>query len=168
MHNITLTIFLFVLFSLFSSFSLFVSCGSGNEKVEIILSDNENKEAVEIKNYDEDALKTSALKSLEEFLSLPYDEDSVKLAYNNFYSSNYKEVLSKTRNVKNADEYAASSPSLDFEFETKIDKVYSIKLEGKNAYIDVSTSVYDRVNKSTANMRQTFIMEQEGSKWVID
>lgn len=167
MNNI-LTIFLFVLFSLFGLFGLFVSCGSGSEKVEIILSDDENKEAVEVKNYDEDALKTAALKSLEEFLSLPYDEESVKLAYNNFYSSNYKEVLSKTRNVKNADEYVASNPSLDFEFETKIDKVYSIKLEGKNAYIDVGTSVYDRVNKSTANMRQTFIMEQEGSKWVID
>ena len=167
MHNITLTIFLFVLFSLFSSFSLFVSCGSGNEKVEIILSDEE-EEAVEIKNYDEDALKTSALKSLEEFLSLPYDEESVKMAYNNFYSSNYKEILAKTRNVKNADEYAASNPSLDFEFETKIEKVYSIKLEGKNAYIDVGTSVYDRVNKSTANMRQTFIMAQENNKWVIN
>ena len=164
MNNI-LTIFLFVLFSLFG---LFVSCGSGSEKVEIVLSDNENKEAVEIKNYDEEALKTSALKSLEEFLSLPYDEESVKMAYDNFYSSSYKEVLAKTRNVKNADEYVASNPSLDFEFETKIDKVYSIKLDGKNAYIDVSTSVYDRVNKSTANMRQTFIMEQEGSKWVID
>ena len=167
MNNNILTIFLFVLFSLFSSFSLFVSCGSGNEKVEIILSDEE-EEAVEIKNYDEDALKTSALKSLEEFLSLPYDEESVKMAYNNFYSSNYKEILAKTRNVKNADEYAASNPSLDFEFETKIDKVYSIELKGKNAYIDVSTSVYDRVNKSTANMRQTFIMEQENNKWVIN
>lgn len=167
MNNI-LTIFLFVLFSLFGLFGLFVSCGSGSQKVEIILSDVENKEAVEIKNYDEDALKTSALKSLEEFLSLPYDEESVKLAYNNFYSSSYKDVLSNTRNVKNADEYVASNPSLDFEFETKIDKVYSIKLEGKNAYIDVGTSVYDRVNKSTANMRQTFIMEQEGDKWVIN
>ena len=167
MNNNILTIFLFVLFSLFSSFSLFVSCGSGNEKVEIILSDEE-EEAVEIKNYDEDALKTSALKSLEEFLSLPYDEESVKMAYNNFYSSNYKEILAKTRNVKNADEYAASNPSLDFEFETKIDKVYSIELKGKNAYIDVSTSVYDRVNKSTANMRQTFVMEQENNKWVIN
>ncbi|MEI0581355.1 hypothetical protein [Brachyspira pilosicoli] len=167
MNNNILTIFLFVLFSLFSSFSLFVSCGSGNEKVEIILSDEE-EEAVEIKSYDEDALKTSALKSLEEFLSLPYDEESVKMAYNNFYSSNYKEILAKTRNVKNADEYAASNPSLDFEFETKIDKVYSIELKGKNAYIDVSTSVYDRVNKSTANMRQTFVMEQENNKWVIN
>ncbi len=167
MNNNILTIFLFVLFSLFSSFSLFVSCGSGNEKVEIILSDEE-EEAVEIKSYDEDALKTSALKSLEEFLSLPYDEESVKMAYNNFYSSDYKEILAKTRNVKNADEYAASNPSLDFEFETKIDKVYSIELKGKNAYIDVSTSVYDRVNKSTANMRQTFVMEQENNKWVIN
>ena len=165
MHNIILTIFLFVLFSLFN---LFVSCGSGSQKVEIVLSDDENKEAIEIKSYNEEELKTSALKSLEEFLLLPYDEESVKLAYDNFYSSNYKEVLAKTRNVKNADEYVASNPSLDFEFETKIEKVYSIKLEGKNAYIDVSTSVYDRVNKSTANMRQTFIMEQEDNKWVIN
>ncbi|WP_157146872.1 hypothetical protein [Brachyspira pilosicoli] len=164
MNNI-LTIFLFVLFSLFG---LFISCGSGSEKVEIVLSDNENKEAVEIKNYDEEALKTSALKSLEEFLSLPYDEESVKMAYDNFYSSSYKEVLAKTRNVKNADEYVASNPSLDFEFEIKIDKVYSIELKGKNAYIDVGTSVYDRVNKSTANMRQTFVMEQENNKWVIN
>lgn len=165
MHNITLTIFLFVLLSLFG---LFVSCGSGSKKVEIVLSDDENKEAVEIKSYNEEELKTAALKSLEEFLLLPYDEESVKLAYNNFYSSTYKEVLAKTRNVKNADEYAASNPSLDFEFETKIEKVYGIKLEGKNAYIDVGTSVYDRVNKSTANMRQTFIMEQEDNKWVIN
>ncbi|MEI0531715.1 hypothetical protein R4I97_09155 [Brachyspira pilosicoli] len=164
MHNTILTIFLFVLFSLFG---LFISCGSGNKKVEIILSD-EKEEAVEVKNYDEEELKTSALKSLEEFLSLPYDEESVKMAYDNFYSSNYKEVLAKTRNVKNADEYAASNPSLDFEFEAKIEKVYGIKLEGKNAYIDVATSVYDRVNKSTANMRQTFIMEQENNKWVIN
>ena len=164
MHNITLTIFLFVLLSLFG---LFVSCGSGSKKVEIVLSD-EKEEAVEIKNYSEEELKTAALKSLEEFLLLPYDEESVKLAYNNFYSSTYKEVLAKTRNVKNADEYVASNPSLDFEFETKIEKVYGIKLEGKNAYIDVSTSVYDRVNKSTANMRQTFIMEQEDNKWVIN
>lgn len=162
MHNIILTIFLFVLFS------LFVSCGSGSQKVEIVLSDDENKEAVEIKSYNEEELKTVALKSLEEFLLLPYDEESVKLAYNNFYSSTYKEVLAKTRNVKNADEYVASNPSLDFEFETKIEKVYGIKLEGKNAYIDVGTSVYDRVNKSTANMRQTFIMAQEGDKWVIN
>lgn len=162
MNNNILTIFLFVLFG------LFVSCSNNNQKVEIILSDDENEEAVEVKNYDENELKTAALKSLEEFLSLPYDEESVKMAYNNFYSSSYKEVLAKTRNVKNADEYAASNPSLDFEFETKIDKVYSIELKGKNAYIDVGTSVYDRVNKSTANMRQTFVMAQEGNKWVID
>ena len=89
MHNITLTIFLFVLLSLFG---LFGSCGSGSKKVEIVLSD-EKEEAVEIKNYSEEELKTAALKSFEEFLLLPYDEESVKLAYNNFYSSTYKEVL---------------------------------------------------------------------------
>lgn len=146
-----------------------ISCSNSNNRVEIVLSDNEdNKENIEIKDYDEEELKNFALKSLEEFLSLPYDEESVKRAYDNFYSSSYKKVLEDTRNIRNAQEYVASNPSLDFEFEVSIDKVNSISLDGNKAYIDVNSSVYDRVNKSTANMRQTFIMQYENNRWVIN
>ncbi|WP_028330141.1 hypothetical protein [Brachyspira alvinipulli] len=150
-----------------------ISC-SGNDKganvkrVEIILKDNEeDKENIEIKDYNEDKLKKLALSSLKEFYALPYNEESVRIAYEKFYSTNYKEILRKTRNIKNADEYVQSDPSLDFEFETTIDKVYGIKLDGKKAYIDVDSSVYDRVEDTTSKARQTFVMSYEDNKWVV-
>ena len=99
-------------------------------RVEIILSDdidNINEENKEVKEYDEDKLKQMALTSLKEFYSMPYNKENVRIAYEKFYSTNYKEILRKSRNIKNADEYVQSDPSLDFEFETKIDKVYDIK-----------------------------------------
>ena len=149
-----------------------ISC-SGNDKgknvkrVEIVLKDNEeDKENIEIKDYNEDKLKKLALSSLKEFYALPYDEESVRIAYEKFYSTNYKEILRKTRNIKNADEYVKSNPTLDFEFETTIDKVYDIKLDGKKAYIDVDSSVYDRVEDTTSKARQTFVMSYEDNKWV--
>lgn len=149
---------------------LISSCAEKQEdsnKVEIILSGDENKENIEIKKYNENELKALALDSLKEFLSLPYDAGGVWTAYEKFYSSYYKEILNKSRNIKNADDYVISEPSLDFEFETTIDKVHSIELEGKKAYIEVDSSVYDRVNDSSSKARQTFIMEYEDNKWVI-
>lgn len=150
-----------------------ISC-SGNDKaknvkrVEIVLKDSEeDKENIEIKDYNEDKLKKLALSSLKEFYGLPYDEKSVRIAYEKFYSTNYKEILRKTRNIKNADEYVQSDPSLDFEFETTIEKVYDIKLDGKKAYIDVDSSVYDRVENTTSKARQTFVMSYEDNKWVV-
>ncbi|MEI0604077.1 hypothetical protein R4K55_07620 [Brachyspira alvinipulli] len=150
-----------------------ISC-SGNDKgknvkrVEIVLKDNEeHKENIEIKDYNEDKLKKLALSSLKEFYALPYNEESVRIAYEKFYSTNYKEILRKTRNIKNADEYVQSNPSLDFEFETTIDKVYDIKLDGKKAYIDVDSSVYDRVEDTTSKARQTFVMSYENNRWVV-
>lgn len=150
-----------------------ISC-SGNDKgknvkrVEIVLKDNEeHKENIEIKDYNEDKLKKLALSSLKEFYALPYNEESVRIAYEKFYSTNYKEILRKTRNIKNADEYVQSNPSLDFEFETTIDKVYDIKLDGKKAYIDVDSSVYDRVEDTTLKARQTFVMSYENNRWVV-
>ena len=151
----------------------FISC-SGNDKekntkrVEIILKDDieDDKENIEIKDYNEDNLKKLALSSLKEFYALPYDAEGVRIAYEKFYSTNYKEILRKTRNIKNAEEYVQSDPSLDFEFETKIDKVYDIKLDGKKAYIDVDSSVYDRVEDTTSKARQTFVMSYEDNKWV--
>ncbi|MBW5396034.1 hypothetical protein, partial [Brachyspira hampsonii] len=150
---------LLISFAILSS----ISCSSSNNKenikrVEIILKDEDFKENVEVKKYDEDKLKNLALSSLKEFYSLPYNQDSVRIAYEKFYSTNYKEVLRKSRNIKNADEYVQSDPSLDFEFETKIEKVYDIKLEGKKAYIDADSSVYDRVEDTTSKARQTFVM----------
>ena len=150
------------------SFALLVSCSNNNDdketikRVEIILSDEDFKENVEVKKYDEDKLKNLALSSLKEFYSL-----SVRIAYEKFYSTNYKEVLRKSRNIKNADEYVQSDPSLDFEFETTIEKVYDIKLEGQKAYIDADSSVYDRVEDTTSKARQTFVMSYENNKWVI-
>ena len=150
-----------------------ISC-SGNDKgknvkrVEIVLKDNEeHKENIEIKDHNEDKLKKLALSSLKEFYALPYNEESVRIAYEKFYSTNYKEILRKTRNIKNADEYVQSNPSLDFEFETTIDKVYDIKLDGKKAYIDVDSSVYDRVEDTTSKARQTFVMSYENNRWVV-
>ena len=150
-----------------------ISC-SGNDKgknvkrVEIVLKDNEeHKENIEIKDYNEDKLKKLALSSLKEFYALPYNEESVRIAYEKFYSTNYKEILRKTRNIKNADEYVQSNPSLDFEFETTIEKVYDIKLDGKKAYIDVDSSVYDRVEDTTSKARQTFVMSYENNRWVV-
>ena len=104
------------------SFAVLVSCSNNNndketiKRVEIILSDEDFKENVEVKEYDEDKLKNLALSSLKEFYSLPYNQDSVRIAYEKFYSTNYKEVLRKSRNIRNADEYVQSDPSLDFEF----------------------------------------------------
>ena len=155
------------------SFALLVSCSNNNDdketikRVEIILSDEDFKENVEVKKYDEDKLKNLALSSLKEFYSLPYNQDSVRIAYEKFYSTNYKEVLRKSRNIRNADEYVQSDPSLDFEFETTIEKVYNIKLEGQKAYIDADSSVYDRVEDTTSKARQTFVMSYENNKWVI-
>lgn len=139
---------------------------NSNNKVEIILS-GEDKDNMEIKKYDEHVLKELALESLKEFLSLPYDASGVWTAYEKFYSSAYKEILNKSRNIKNADDYVLSEPSLDFEFEITIDKVYSVELEGKKAYIEVDSSVYDRVENSYSKSRQTFVMEYEDNKWVI-
>ncbi|MEI0797422.1 hypothetical protein R4Q14_03715 [Brachyspira intermedia] len=155
------------------SFAVLVSCSNNNndketiKRVEIILSDEDFKENVEVKEYDEDKLKNLALSSLKEFYSLPYNQDSVRIAYEKFYSTNYKEVLRKSRNIRNADEYVQSDPSLDFEFETTIEKVYNIKLEGQKAYIDADSSVYDRVEDTTSKARQTFVMSYENNKWVI-
>ena len=155
--------------SLFIIFLIFIlSCSNSknnsNNKVEIILQD---KDSMEIKKYDENVLKELALDSLKEFLSLPYDASGVWTAYEKFYSSDYKEILDKSRNIKNADDYVLSEPSLDFEFETTIDKVYSVELEGKKAHIEVDSSVYDRVENSYSKARQTFVMEYEDNKWVI-
>ena len=136
-----------------------------NNRVEIILSGEDNN--IEIKKYNESELKKLALESLKEFLSLPYDASGVWMAYEKFYSSDYKEILNKSRNIKDADDYVLSEPSLDFEFETTIDKVYSVELEGKKAYIEVDSSVYDRVEDSSSKARQTFVMEYEDDKWVI-
>ena len=142
--------------------------GKNVKRVEIVLKDNEeHKENIEIKDYNEDKLKKLALSSLKEFYALPYNEESVRIAYEKFYSTNYKEILRKTRNIKNADEYVQSNPSLDFEFETTIDKVYDIKLDGKKAYIDVDSSVYDRVEDTTSKARQTFVMSYENNRWVV-
>ena len=138
---------------------------NSNNRVEIILSGEDNN--IEIKKYNEIELKELALESLKEFLSLPYDASGVWTAYEKFYSSDYKEILNKSRNIKDADDYVLSEPSLDFEFETTIDKVYSIELEGKKAYIEVDSSVYDRVEDSSSKARQTFVMEYEDDKWVI-
>lgn len=155
--------------SLFIIFLIFIlSCSNSknnsNNRVEIILQD---KDSMEIKKYDENVLKELALDSLKEFLSLPYDASGVWTAYEKFYSSDYKEILDKSRNIKNADDYVLSEPSLDFEFETTIDKVYSVELEGKKAHIEVDSSVYDRVEDSYSKARQTFVMEYEDNKWVI-
>lgn len=154
---------------LFMIFLIFIlSCSNSknnsNNRVEIILQD---KDSMEIKKYDENVLKELALDSLKEFLSLPYDASGVWTAYEKFYSSDYKEILDKSRNIKNADDYVLSEPSLDFEFETTIDKVYSVELEGKKAHIEVDSSVYDRVEDSYSKARQTFVMEYEDNKWVI-
>ncbi|ACN83730.1 hypothetical protein OFR22_10835 [Brachyspira hyodysenteriae] len=157
------------------SFAVLISCSNSNnsnnkeniKRVEIILTDEDFRENIEVKEYDEDKLKNLALSSLKEFYSLPYTQDSVRIAYEKFYSTNYKEVLRKSRNIKNADEYVQSDPSLDFEFETKIEKVYDIKLEGQKAYIDADSSVYDRVEDTTSKARQTFVMSYENNKWVI-
>ena len=154
--------FLFIIF-----FILILSCSNSNNKVEIILSNKDSKDSMEIKKYDENVIKELAVNSLKEFLSLPYSAEGVWKAYEKFYSSAYKEILNKSRNIKNADDYVLSEPSLDFEFETTIDKVYSVKLEGKKVYIEVDSSVYDRVNDSHSKARQTFIMEYEDGKWVI-
>ena len=140
---------------------------NSNNKVEIILSNKDSKDSMEIKKYDENIIKELAVNSLKEFLSLPYSAEGVWKAYEKFYSSAYKEILNKSRNIKNADDYVLSEPSLDFEFETTINKVYSVKLEGKKVYIEVDSSVYDRVNDSHSKARQTFIMEYEDDKWVI-
>lgn len=161
-----------VSFAILSLISI-ISCSDNNsdkediKRVEIILKDEDFKENVEVKEYDEDKLKKLALSSLKEFYSMPYNQDTVRIAYEKFYSSNYKEILKKSRNIKNADEYVQSDPSLDFEFETKIEKVYDIKLEGQKAYIDVDSSVYDRVEDTTSRARQTFVMSYENNKWVI-
>ena len=155
--------YIFVIFLI-----LILSCSkSENNKVEIILNDKDDKENIEIKKYNESELKELALDSLKEYLSLPYNAQGVWIAYEKFYSSSYKEILNKSRNIKNADDYVLSEPSLDFEFEITIDKVYSISLEGEKAYIEVDSSIYDRVNNSLSKVRQTFIMEYEDGKWVI-
>lgn len=155
--------YLFIIFLIFI-LSCSNSKNNSNNRVEIILQD---KDSMEIKKYDENILKELALDSLKEFLSLPYDASGVWTAYEKFYSSDYKEILDKSRNIKNADDYVLSEPSLDFEFETTIDKVYSVELEGKKAHIEVDSSVYDRVEDSYSKARQTFVMEYEDNKWVI-
>lgn len=155
--------YLFIIFLIFI-LSCSNSKNNSNNRVEIILQD---KDSMEIKKYDENVLKELALDSLKEFLSLPYDASGVWTAYEKFYSSAYKEILDKSRNIKNADDYVLSEPSLDFEFETTIDKVYSVELEGKKAHIEVDSSVYDRVEDSYSKARQTFVMEYEDNKWVI-
>lgn len=140
------------------------------DKVEIILNENENDDFTvsDIKKYDEENMKKIAVEAIKEFLSLPYDANGVWTSYEKFYSKRYKDVLYKKRNVKNADEYVLSEPSLDFEFETKIDKIYEVRFEGNKVYIDADSSVYDRVNNSKMKVRQTFVMEYEDGKWVMD
>ena len=139
------------------------------KKVEIILSDDteSNIENKEIKNYDENELKENALNSLKEFLALTYTPENVYKAYDDFYSSEYKKILKTTRGVNDAESYVNSNPYLDFEFETTINKVHSITIEGKKAYIDVDTTVYDRDTDNITKSKQTFIMEYENNKWVI-
>lgn len=165
-------IFIITLIFIFSCSQNKNSYDNKENKVEIILSDekndNNNRENINIvKKYSERELKLSALDSLKEFLSLPYSAQGVWTAYEKFYSSDYKEILNKARNIKDADDYVRSEPSLDFEFETVIDKVYSVALEGKKAYIEADSSVYDRVYDSNLKARQTFVMEYENDKWVI-
>ena len=140
------------------------------KKVEIILSDDNednNKENIEIRDYNEDELKENALNSLKEFLSLTYTPENVYKAYDDFYSSDYKKILKTTRGISDAESYVNSNPFLDFEFETTINKVHSITIDGKKAYIDVDTTVYDRDTANTTKYKQTFIMEYENNKWVI-
>lgn len=140
-----------------------------SDKVEIVLDENENKEIVvsDIKKYDEENMKKMAVEALKEYLSTPYNAEGVWTAYEKFYSQNYKNTLKKRRNIKNADEYVMSKPSVDFEFEITIDKVYDVIFEGNKAYIDASSYVYDRVNGTKTKIRQTFIMEYENNRWVI-
>jgi len=80
--------FLFIIF-----FILILSCSNSknkdnsNNKVEIILSNKDSKDSMEIKKYDENVIKELAVNSLKEFLSLPYSAEGVWKAYEKFYSS---------------------------------------------------------------------------------
>ena len=140
------------------------------ELVTIVLEQNDEDGIVikDIKSYDETAIKESALESLEMYLGLPYTEEGVDTAYETFYSKDYKNILAKTRNVKNAVEYIESDPSLDFEFNIKINKVNSIIITGNSVKISCNTTIYDRVSKITSKAVQTFNMLNEDNKWVIN
>ena len=140
------------------------------EMVTIVLEQDDDEDIVikDIKSYDENAIKESALESLEIYLALPYSEEGVDIAYDEFYSKEYKNILAKTRNVKNAVEYIESDPSLDFEFNIKINKVNSIIITGNSVKISCNTTIYDRVNKVTSKAVQTFNMLNEDNKWVIN
>ena len=143
-----------------------------NEKelITIVLEQNNEDGIVikDVKSYDENAIKESALERLETFLSLPYTEEGLDKAYDEFYSKEYKNILAKTRNVKNSLEYIASEPSLDFEFNIKINKVNSIIITGNSVKISCDTTIYDRANKATSKAVQTFNMLNEDNKWVIN
>lgn len=141
-----------------------------NKLVTIVLEKNDENNIVitDVKPYDEKLIKKSALQSLEEYLGLPYTEEGVDTAYEVFYSKEYKNILAKTRNVKNAVDYIASNPTLDFEFHIKINKVNSIVLTGNSVSISCNTTIYDRVNKVTSKAIQTFNMLNEDNKWVIN
>lgn len=141
-----------------------------NELVTVVLEKNDEGSIVikDIKPYDEKAIKKSALESLEKYLSLPYTEEGIDMAYEMFYSKEYKDILARTRNVKNAVEYIESNPTLDFEFHIKISKVNSIIITGDSVRISCDTTIYDRVNKITSKAIQTFNMLNEDNKWVIN
>jgi len=141
-----------------------------NELVTIVLEKNDEDSIVikDIKPYDEKAIKKSALKSLEKYLTLPYTAEGIDMAYEMFYSKEYKNILAKTRNVKNAVEYIKSNPTLDFEFYIKINKVNSSIIANDSVIISCNTTIYDRANKITSKAIQTFNMLNEDDKWVIN
>lgn len=158
---------------------LFLSCSKNDkednakvykkEMVTITLEkdDDDNIVIKGISIYDEEAMKESALLDLKTYLGLPYSEDGVNTAYEMFYSKNYKDILARTRNIKNVDEYIESNPSLDFEFHITINKVNDIIVDGNSVIINSDTTIYDRVSKVRSKANQTFTMTNENNKWVI-
>lgn len=161
-------IFLIFVFS-FVVFSCKKNDKKDDNKVEIVLEHSEIGEAniTDIKDYNEEYMKTLVLDTLKEFLTIEYSPEGVYTAYEKFFSKKYKEVLKNKRNIKNADEYVESYPSLDFEFDIKVEKVYDVWFDSNKAFIDIDSLVYDRVDKRTTKSRQTFVMEYEDNRWVI-
>lgn len=141
-----------------------------SSKIIIKLSKDDDQNIV-IKDkivYNEEEMKDVALNSLVEFLSLPYDAQGVWTAYEQFYSEGYKAILARERGIKNVHEYVLSEPSLDFEFEAEISKVNNIWFEGSKVYIDVESSIYDRLVRSKTKLNQVFTMTYENNKWVVN
>ncbi len=162
--------------------SLFVLLNFSCKKEEVIV-EKENSSKITIKlskdddqnivikekiSYNEEEMKEVALSSLVEFLSLPYDAQGVSTAYEQFYSENYKAILARERGIKNVEEYVLSEPSLDFEFEAEVSKVNNIWFEGSKVYIDVESSIYDRLIGSKTKLNQVFTMTYENNKWVVN